>query len=60
MTRRQTGRPRGKQPRRIRVRGVRRDEVDIRKLSRALIQLAQAQAEADAQADQQPTREQAS
>jgi len=35
-------------PRRISVRGVRRDPVDIRKLSRALIALAQAQAEADA------------
>lgn len=40
-------------PRRIRVRGVPRDEVDLRKLSRALIQLALAQAEADAQAEQQ-------
>lgn len=35
-------------PRRISVRGVQRDPVDIRKLSRALISLAQAQAEADA------------
>jgi hypothetical protein len=38
--------------RRIRVRAVRRDPPDLRKLSRALIALAlaQAQAEADAQA----------
>lgn len=38
--------------RRIRVRGVRRDPPDLKKLSRALIALAlaQAQAEADAQA----------
>jgi len=39
--------------RRIRVRAVRRNPPDLKKLSRALIQLAleQAQAEADAQAD---------
>ena len=38
--------------RQIRVRGIRRDPPDIKKLSRALIALAmaQAQAEADAQA----------
>jgi hypothetical protein len=34
----------------ISVRAVRRDPPDLRKLSRALIQLAMAQAEADAQA----------
>lgn len=34
----------------ISVRAVRRDPPDLRKLSRALIQLAVAQAEADAQA----------
>lgn len=34
--------------RNIRVRGVRRSEPDVRKLSRALIALAQAQAEAEA------------
>ncbi len=45
-----------RQPRRIRVRGVQRDEVDLRKLSRALIQLAQAQAEADAAAEQERGR----
>lgn len=41
--------------RRIAVRAVRRDPPDLKKLSRALIQLAleQAQAEADAQADHQ-------
>ncbi len=45
--------------RRIRVRGVRRDPPDIKKLSRALIALAmaQAQAEADAQAEDQTTRD---
>jgi hypothetical protein len=46
---RKTSRGRGSAPRRITVRGVQRDPVDVRKLSRALIQLAQAQAEADAQ-----------
>jgi hypothetical protein len=42
----------GQDGRRIRVRAVRRDPPDLRKLSRALIALAleQAQAEADAQA----------
>lgn len=43
-------RGRSSAPRRITVRGVKRKPVDIRKLSRALITLAQAQAEADAQA----------
>jgi hypothetical protein len=41
--------------RRIRVRGVRRDPPDLKKLSRALIQLALAQAEADAQAEHKKT-----
>lgn len=36
--------------RRISVRGVRRDQPDVRKLARAIIALALAQAEADAQA----------
>jgi hypothetical protein len=36
---------------RIRVRGVRKERPDIRKLSRAIIQLAQAQAEAEAAAE---------
>ncbi len=42
-----------KRNRRVRVRAVRRDTPDIKKLSRALIALAleQAQAEADAQAE---------
>ena len=44
--------------RRIRVRAVRRDPLDIRKLSRALIELAlaQAKAEADAQAEHETKR----
>ena len=37
--------------RRIRVRGVRRDATDLRRLARALIELAQAQTEAEAKAD---------
>jgi len=41
------GRGRGKQ-RNISVRAVRRDPPDLRKLSRALIQLAMAEAEAEA------------
>jgi hypothetical protein len=36
--------------RRIRVRGVRRDATDLRRLARALIELAQAQTEAEAKA----------
>ena len=45
--------------RQIRVRGVRRDPPDIKKLSRALIALAlaQAQAEADAQATHERKRD---
>lgn len=43
-----SGRGRGKQ-RNISVRAVRRDPPDLRKLSRALIQLAVAEAEAEAQ-----------
>jgi hypothetical protein len=35
--------------RRIRVKGVRRDQPDMKRLSRAFIELAKAQAEADAQ-----------
>lgn len=35
--------------RRIRVKGVRRDQPDMKRLSLALIELAKAQAEADAQ-----------
>jgi len=44
-----TGRGSGRQ-RNISVRAVRRDPPDMRKLARALIQLAVAQAETDAQA----------
>ena len=36
--------------RRIRVRGVKRDPADLRRLARALIEMAQAQAEAEAEA----------
>lgn len=48
---------------RIRVRGIRRETPDLRRLARALIELAQAEAEAAAQADheakgpQRPARE---
>ena len=59
------GRGRGRQ-RNISVRAVRRDPPDLRKLSRALIQLAIAEAEAEAQqaatdqdaADAEPAAEQ--
>jgi len=45
------GTARGHRPeRRITVRGVRREQPDLRKLAQALIALAQAQAEADAEA----------
>lgn len=37
--------------RRIRVRGERREPTDLRRLARALIDLARAQAEADAEAE---------
>mgnify|MGYP000442151381 CR=1 FL=1 len=46
--------------RRISVRAVRRDPVDVRKLSRALIALAEADAERAAQADHQQRPEQPS
>ena len=47
----QRGKKRGHRPeRRISVRGVRREQPDLRKLAQALIALAQAQAEAEAQA----------
>lgn len=42
--------------RHIRIRSVRRQPVDIKKLGRALIDLAQAQAEADAQAEHERRR----
>ena len=45
------GKGQGHRPeRRISVRGVRREQPDLRKLAQALIALAQAQVEADAQA----------
>lgn len=43
--------------RRVRVRGELRQPPDLRKLSRALIELAIAQAEADAQAEDQNRRQ---
>jgi hypothetical protein len=47
----QKGTGKGHRPeRRISVRGVRREQPDLRKLAQALIALAQAQAEADAKA----------
>jgi hypothetical protein len=42
-----------RQHRQLRVRSVRRQPPDTRRISRALLELAQAQAEADAQADRQ-------
>lgn len=44
------GKNRGRE---IRVRGVRREEVDLRRLARAIISFAQAEAEAAAQAEHQ-------
>ena len=44
-------RHRPKRQRRLRVRGVRRDPVDIRKLADALLELAAAKAEAEAEAE---------
>jgi hypothetical protein len=38
--------------RRIRVHGIRKDPPDLRRLARALIELAKLQAEAEAQAEQ--------
>lgn len=48
--RKKPGARRNPQPRRITVRSTRRTPPDLRKLSRALLDLAAAQAEADAQA----------
>ncbi|WUI02870.1 hypothetical protein OHR68_14035 [Spirillospora sp. NBC_00431] len=42
-----------REERRFRVRGVRRDPPDMRKLGKALISLAQAEAERQAQAEHQ-------
>jgi predicted lactoylglutathione lyase len=41
----------GKKQRHISVRGIRREQPDVRKLARVLIQLVQAQAEVDAAAE---------
>jgi hypothetical protein len=43
---------RGREERRFAVRGIRRDPPDIRKLAKALIGLAMAEAEREAQAQQ--------
>ncbi len=43
----------GRGERRISVRSVRRDKPDVRKLARALIGLAMAQAEADARSERE-------
>lgn len=53
--------PKNRQERRLVVRGIRRDPPDIRKIGRALLALAQAEAERQAQAehraaDQEPSR----
>jgi hypothetical protein len=55
--RRDSRRPKGRgRDRRISVRSIQRDQPDVRKLARAVIQLALAQAEAEAQAkDRDPT-----
>jgi len=37
----------------VRVRGIRRDEPDLKKLAHALVELSAAQAEAEAQAEHQ-------
>ena len=65
MSKKNTNRPEGraapsttghKAERRLSVRAVRRDPPDLRKLARALIDLAQAQAELEAQAEHEATR----
>ena len=43
--------------RRLRVRGVRRQPPDTRRIARVLLELAQAQAEADAQAEHRAPRD---
>ncbi len=47
--------------RRLRVRAIRKDPPDLRRMARALIELARAQAEAEAQAlhEQKPARDSA-
>ena len=42
--------------RRIRVRGVRKDPPDLRRLARALIELAQLEAEAEAEAERKKSQ----
>ncbi|MBP5867905.1 hypothetical protein F3K40_12875 [Streptomyces sp. LBUM 1478] len=50
---------RGREERRFTVRGIRKDPPDIRKLSKALIGLAMAEAERQAQAEQSTRRTEA-
>ena len=51
-----SGRGSGRQAeRRLSVRGVRRDPPDLKKLARALIELAQAQAEVEARSEHEAT-----
>jgi hypothetical protein len=52
MSKKKSIRKEGSRSRRISVRGVQRDEPDIRRLSQALIGLALAQTEADAEREQ--------
>lgn len=51
MTKRRTTTNRRRSERRVIVRGIRRESIDVHKLSRALIALMQAEAEADARAE---------
>jgi hypothetical protein len=60
MSRTNRNRRGGGRQRNISVRAVRRDPPDLRKLSRALIQLAMAQAAAEAEAEQDQDRDQQS
>lgn len=58
MTKKKTNRKGGGgRERRISVRGIRRSEPDLRKLSQAVIALALAQAEADAEQQQSDTQQ---
>lgn len=57
MTKNNRGRrPQPREPRRIIVEGVQREHPDLRKLSRAVIALAQAEAEREAQAQHEGGR----
>lgn len=50
-------RSKGRREHRIIVIGERREQPDLKRLGRALVELAQAQAEADAEADRQQAEE---